>query len=78
MLVSGGVDSTVCAALLHKALNEDQLIALHVDNGFMRKDESKTVENSLRQIGLRLDVTNASRVFYDSTTVIEDKNTKIK
>lgn len=78
MLVSGGVDSTVCAALLHKALNEDQLIALHIDNGFMRTDESKNVEASLRQIGLRLNVTNASQIFYDSTTVTEDKNTKIK
>ena len=37
LLVSGGVDSTVCAALLHKALNKDQVIAVHIDNGFMRK-----------------------------------------
>ncbi|CAD5119709.1 DgyrCDS8299 [Dimorphilus gyrociliatus] len=78
MLVSGGVDSTVCAALLHKALNKDQLIALHIDNGFMRKDESKNVEASLKQNGLHLDVTNATQIFYDSTTIIEDKNTKIK
>lgn len=37
LLVSGGVDSTVCAALLHKALNKDQVITVHIDNGFMRK-----------------------------------------
>ena len=54
MLVSGGVDSTVCAALLHKALREDQVIALHIDNGFMRKDESATVVQSLQNIGLKL------------------------
>ena len=54
MLVSGGVDSTVCAALLHRALKEDQVIALHIDNGFMRKDESKKVLESLRKIGLAL------------------------
>ena len=54
MLVSGGVDSTVCAALLHKALRPDQVIALHIDNGFMRMDESKHVEESLRGVGLKL------------------------
>lgn len=52
MLVSGGVDSTVCAALLHKALNADQVIAFHIDNGFMRKNESILVEKSLKAVGL--------------------------
>lgn len=54
MLVSGGVDSTVCAALLHKALTDDQVIAVHIDNGFMRKKESAQVEESLRKVGLKL------------------------
>ncbi len=54
MLVSGGVDSSVCAALLHKALKEDQVIALHVDNGFMRKNESQKVVESLQNLGLKL------------------------
>ena len=40
MLLSGGVDSTVCTALLHKALGPDRVIAVHIDNGFMRKNES--------------------------------------
>ncbi|OWR50057.1 putative GMP synthase [Danaus plexippus plexippus] len=35
VLVSGGVDSTVCAALLRTALREDQVIALHIDNGIV-------------------------------------------
>lgn len=38
VLASGGVDSTVCAALLNKALGSERVIPLHVDNGFMRKD----------------------------------------
>ena len=54
MLLSGGVDSTVCAALLHKALAEDQVIALHIDSGFMRKGESDQVEKSLNSIGLHV------------------------
>ena len=54
MLLSGGVDSTVCAALLHKALSPEQVIAVHIDNGFMRKDESEQVEASLTKIGLKV------------------------
>jgi GMP synthase (glutamine-hydrolysing) len=37
LLVSGGVDTTVCAALLEKALSKDQVIVLHINNGFLRK-----------------------------------------
>lgn len=33
LLVSGGVDSSVCAALLRRALHPSQIIAVHVDNG---------------------------------------------
>ena len=54
LLVSGGVDSTVCAALLHRALHKDQVIAVHIDNGFMRKSESALVEQSLKKLGLDL------------------------
>jgi GMP synthase (glutamine-hydrolysing) len=38
LLASGGVDSTVCAALLNEALPKKQVISLHIDNGFMRKN----------------------------------------
>jgi len=62
MLLSGGVDSTVCAALLHRALQPDQVIALHVDNGFMRQDESRKVEESLKALGLHL--TGLSALFH--------------
>ncbi|KAG8185590.1 hypothetical protein JTE90_023289 [Oedothorax gibbosus] len=74
MLVSGGVDSTVCAALLNKALKDDQVIAIHIDNGFMRKKESAQVETSLKELGQKLTVINASQIFYNgSTTVPVDK-----
>ena len=52
MLLSGGVDSTVCAALMMKTLGKDQVIAIHIDNGFMRKGESQLVKESLAKIGL--------------------------
>ncbi len=52
--MSGGVDSTVCTVLLYKALPASQIIAVHIDNGFMRKDESIKVAQSLRELGLNL------------------------
>ncbi|XP_072945239.1 GMP synthase [glutamine-hydrolyzing] isoform X2 [Epargyreus clarus] len=72
VLVSGGVDSTVCAALLRTALREDQVIALHIDNGFMRKNESAKVERCLRELGVRLHVVNASHQFRQGTTVVRE------
>lgn len=68
--MSGGVDSTVCAALLHKALNKEQVIALHINNGFMRKGETQFVEQSLAQLGIRLRVVNAGRCFMQGTTSV--------
>lgn len=70
MLVSGGVDSTVCAALLHRALTPQQVIAIHIDNGFMRKDESEKVVHSLKVLGLDLKVIKAASHFYNATTMV--------
>ncbi|MFZ1549631.1 MAG: glutamine-hydrolyzing GMP synthase [Microgenomates group bacterium] len=66
LLVSGGVDSTVLAALLAKALPPEQIHAFHFDNGFMRKDESKKVKEALEKIGLNLEVIDASNDFYNA------------
>jgi len=70
MLLSGGVDSTVCAALLHKALPENQVIAVHIDNGFMRKQESEQVETSLKKMGLPVRVIKAAHQFYNGKTYV--------
>lgn len=70
VLVSGGVDSAVCAALLHKAVKHDQIIAVHIDNGFMRKNESSKVEQSLSKLGLNLKIVNAACFFAGGTTKI--------
>jgi GMP synthase (glutamine-hydrolysing) len=53
VLVSGGVDSAVTAALLVKALEPGQVHAIHVDHGLMRKDESDLVCENLARLGLR-------------------------
>lgn len=70
LLVSGGVDSTVAAALLHKALRPDQIVAIHIDNGFMRKNESSKVYQSLQKIGMNLRVVKAASTFMEGTTVV--------
>lgn len=64
------MDSTVCAALLHKALSKEQVIALHINNGFMRKGETQSVEQSLAQLGVKLKVVNAGRCFMQGTTTV--------
>lgn len=68
MLVSGGVDSTVCAVLLAKAIDPKNIYALHIDNGFMRKDESVNVKKILKDIGVNIVVVNASNDFYNGTS----------
>jgi GMP synthase (glutamine-hydrolysing) len=75
VLVSGGVDSTVTAALLAKALPAERIFALHVDSGFMRHQESHKVEQALAQLGLNLRVVDASQTFYQATTMIDGRQT---
>lgn len=62
-MVSGGVDSTVCAALLHKALGSDRVIAIHIDNGFMRSHESDRVVESLNKLNLEVRSTSYILLF---------------
>jgi GMP synthase (glutamine-hydrolysing) len=52
LLASGGVDSTVAAKLFGEALGSERLHLLHIDNGLMRKDESREVLQMLRALGL--------------------------
>jgi len=77
MLLSGGVDSTVCTALLHKALDPDQVVAVHIDNGFMRKNESVNVEASLAAVGLQVKVVKANLEFMNGHTIVDDKKTQL-
>lgn len=54
MLANSGVDSLVSATLLQKALKADQVIALYIDSGLMRKNERAQVEDSLKNVGLTM------------------------
>ena len=76
VLVSGGVDSAVTAALLVKALNPDNIYAIHIDSGFMRKNESDIICQNLKQLGLKnLIRENAKDYFFN--TVVEVNGKKI-
>ena len=60
-----------------QALEPDQVYAVHIDNGFMRKNESAKVEESLQTLGLNLRVINAWHQFYTGTTMIPMKPEEI-
>lgn len=74
VLVSGGVDSAVTAALLIKALDSDQIYAIHVDSGFMRKNESDVICENLKRLGLKnLIRENAKDYFFNTKVEVEGK-----
>ncbi|MCD6356024.1 MAG: glutamine-hydrolyzing GMP synthase [Anaerolineaceae bacterium] len=76
--VSGGVDSSVAAALVHKAVGS-QLSALFVDNGLLRKDEREQVESALEtQIGPALHFVDAGKIFLTALTDVTEPERKRK
>jgi GMP synthase (glutamine-hydrolysing) len=78
LLVSGGVDSTVCAHLLGQAIGADRLHLLHVDNGLMRKGESRAVVAELERLGLgkNLHFADASAEFLGALAGVIDPEHK--
>jgi GMP synthase (glutamine-hydrolysing) len=76
--LSGGVDSTVAAALCHRALGE-RLVCIFVDNGVLRAAERETVEHTLsRTFRLNLRVVDARRRFLDALRGVTDPEQKRK
>lgn len=74
VLVSGGVDSAVTAALLVKALNPDNVYAIHIDSGFMRKNESDVICENLKRLGLKnLIRENAKDYFFNTPVEVEGR-----
>lgn len=63
MALSGGVDSTVAATLIHKAIG-DHLHGIFVDNGVLRKYEFEQVLSTYKQLGLNVSGVNAKELFY--------------
>jgi GMP synthase (glutamine-hydrolysing) len=77
MALSGGVDSTVAATLIHRAIG-DRLFGIFVDNGVLRKDEFSQVLDAYAQIGLNVKGVDAKSLFYDALNGVSDPETKRK
>lgn len=75
--LSGGVDSTVAAVLLHQAIG-DRLHCIFVDSGLLRKDEFSDVLESYKGMGLNVKGVDASERFYKDLAGVTDPETKRK
>ncbi|MGB1696960.1 MAG: glutamine-hydrolyzing GMP synthase [Thermoplasmatota archaeon] len=75
--VSGGVDSTVAAAIVKEAIG-DQLHAIYVNTGFMRKDESAEVEAMYARMGLNLTAVHAEDEYFEALKGVTDPEDKRK
>ena len=76
--LSGGVDSAVAAALVHKAVG-DQLTCVFVDHGLLRKGEAEQVERDyVAATGIRLVVVDAKQRFLEALAGVSDPETKRK
>ena len=76
--VSGGVDSSVAAALVHKAIG-DQLIAVFVDTGLLRKNEGEQVASAFREnLGAELVTVEASDEFFSALQGVTEPEQKRK
>jgi GMP synthase (glutamine-hydrolysing) len=77
MALSGGVDSTVAATLIHRAIG-DRLVGIFVDNGVLRKNEFNQVLETYRKIGLNVKGVDASDLFYRELAGKSDPEAKRK
>ena len=75
--LSGGVDSSVAALLLHRAIGK-QLNCIFVDNGLLRKNEFEDVLDKYKSLGLNIKGVNAKKAFYDSLKGLKDPEDKRK
>jgi GMP synthase (glutamine-hydrolysing) len=75
--LSGGVDSTVAAVLLHKAIGKN-LFCIFVNNGLLRKNEFENVLEQYKGMGLNVKGVDASARFLNALAGISDPETKRK
>ena len=78
LAMSGGVDSSVCAVLLHKAIGK-QLTCVFVDHGCMRKNEAKEIKKIFKgKFGINLIQIDAEKRFLEKAAGVTDPEQKRK
>ena len=75
--LSGGVDSTVAAMLLHRAIGKN-LVCIFVDNGLLRKNEYESVLENYKGLGLNVVGSDSKKLFLDRLAGVSDPETKRK
>lgn len=75
--LSGGVDSSVAALILHQAIGKN-LHCVFVDNGLLRKHEFESVLDSYKELGLNVKGVDAKQKFYDALAGLSDPELKRK
>jgi len=75
--LSGGVDSSVAALLLHKAIGK-QLHCIFIDNGLLRKNEFQNVQKAYESLDLNVIAVDASQQFYQALSGLTDPEQKRK
>ncbi len=76
--VSGGVDSSVVAAMLHEALPKEQIICVFVDQGLLRKNEVEDVQNMFKLLDMPLITIDAKAEFMSVLEGVVDPEVKRK
>jgi len=76
--LSGGVDSSVCAVMINKAIGR-RLVCIFVDNGLLRKDEARTVKEIFQKhFKINLKCVDASDEFMENLKAVQDPEKKRK
>ena len=75
--ISGGVDSSVTAALINKAINKN-LICLFVNNGLLRKNEANEVVNKFKDANIEVEYVDATEIFVSNLNTVIDPEQKRK
>lgn len=75
--LSGGIDSTVTAVLVHRAIGE-RLISIFVNNGLLRKNEPEEVLELMKDLGLKVHYVEASSLFLERLKGVTDPEKKRK
>ncbi len=75
--VSGGVDSTVLAYLLYKAIGR-QMKGIFIDNGLLRKNEAERVAERFTELGIPIEIIDASKKFLRNLRGIKEPEDKRK